>query len=131
MDDRKSTSGGVFFLGGILVSWPNKRHDYISQSMTKVEYVATKNNCNQVMWMKWMPKDIKIEFTEPIIIYCDKTRIVSMYKNLVLHSKTKNISIKYNVLREKVLEKEIRLEHVSTKEKIANIFTKPLPKDTF
>ena len=49
----------------------------------------------------------------------------------MLHSKTKHISIKYHVLREKVLEKEIRLEYVSTKEKIANIFTKPLPKDTF
>ena len=54
-----------------------------------------------------------------------------MSKNLVLHSKTKHISIKYHVLREKVAEKEIVLEYVSAKDQIANIFTKPLPKDTF
>ena len=54
-----------------------------------------------------------------------------MSKNLVLHSKTKHISIKYYVLREKAAEKEIRLEYVSTKDQIANIFTNPLPKDTF
>ena len=30
MDDRKSTSGGAFFLGGKLVSWLRKKHDYIS-----------------------------------------------------------------------------------------------------
>ena len=54
-----------------------------------------------------------------------------MSKNLVLHSKTKQISIKYHMLREKVAEKEIRLEYVNTKEKIADIFTKPLPKKTF
>ena len=54
-----------------------------------------------------------------------------MSKNPILHSKTKHIYIKYHVLREKVGEKEIRLEYVNTKEKIADIFTKSLPKDTF
>ena len=54
-----------------------------------------------------------------------------MSKNSILHSKTKHISIKYHMLREKVAEKEIGLEYVSTKEKIADIFTKPLPKETF
>ena len=83
------------------------------------------------MWMKKMLKDIEISFEEPIIIYCDNTSIVSMSRNLVLHSKSKHISIKYHVLREKVVEKEIRLEYVNTKEKIASILTKALPKDTF
>ena len=63
-----------------------------------------------------MMKDIGIKFKKPIIIYCDNTSTVSMPKNHVLHSKAKNISIKYHVLREKVVEKEIRLEFVNTKE---------------
>ena len=54
-----------------------------------------------------------------------------MSKNLVFHSKTKHIAIKYHVLKEKVVEKEIGLEYINTKEKIADIFTKALPKDTF
>ena len=54
-----------------------------------------------------------------------------MSKNHALHSKTKHIFIKYHVLREKAIEKEIRLEYVITKDQIANIFTKPLPKDKF
>ena len=54
-----------------------------------------------------------------------------MSKNLVLHSKNKHIYIKYHMLREKFAEKEIRLEYASTKEKITDIFTKPLPKETF
>lgn len=51
-----------------------------------------------------------------------------MSKNPDLHSNTKHISIKYHFLKEKVAEKEIRLEYVSTKEQIADIFTKPLAK---
>ena len=78
-----------------------------------------------------MLKDMIIEFEEPVIIYCDNTSTVSMSKNLVLHSKKKYISTKYDFLREKVAEEEIRLEYISTKEQIIYIFTKPLPKDTF
>ena len=74
---------------------------------------------------------IRIEFSEPVVIHCDNTRTINMSKNLVLHSKTKHISIKYHMLKEKVTEKEIRLEYVSIKEKIADIFTKLLPKETF
>ena len=74
---------------------------------------------------------IRVTFVELVIIYCDNTSTMSMSKNPIFHSKTKHISIKYHVLREKVVEKEIRLEYVNTKEKIVDIFTKVLPKDTF
>ena len=46
-----------------------------------------------------------------------------------MHTKTKNIAIKCHYLRELVEDKEVRMECVNTKEKLANIFTKPLCKD--
>ena len=52
-----------------------------------------------------MLKDIRIEFIEPIFIHYDTINIVNMLKNLVFHSKTKYISIKYHMLKEKVTEK--------------------------
>jgi hypothetical protein len=48
-----------------------------------------------------------------------------------MHSKTKHIPIKYHFLREQVNDKIVKLEYVPTKEQIADIFTKPLPRDTF
>ena len=81
--------------------------------------------------MKQMMKDIGITFKEPVIIYYGNTSIVNMSKNLVLHSKTKHIAIKNYVLREKISEKEIKLEYISTNEQIADSFTKALPKDNF
>ena len=131
MDERKSTSGGTFFLGEKLVSWLSKKQDYISQSTSQEKYVVTEKNYNQSMWMKKMLRDIKIEIEELIIIYYDNSSTMSMSNNLVLHSKTTHISIQYHVLREKATKKEIILEYVTTKDWIADIFTKPLPKDTF
>ena len=85
MDDRKSTSGGSFFLGGRLVSWLSKKQDCTSQSIVEEEYVVATNNYNQVIWMKQMLKDIRIEITEPVVIHCDNTSIVNMSMNPVLH----------------------------------------------
>ena len=72
---------------------------------------------------------MKEEITETMIIYCDNTSVINISNNLVMHTKTKNIAIKYHYLRELVQDKDVRMEYVNTKEKIASIFTKELPKD--
>ena len=58
--------------------------------------------------------DIKVMFTEPIVIYCDNTSAISFSRNLVQHSKAKHIPIKYHYLREQAANKNIRLEYIST-----------------
>ena len=47
-----------------------------------------------------------------------------------MHTKTKHIAIKYHYLRELVQDKEVKMDYVNTKEKITDIFTKELPKDS-
>ena len=66
-----------------------------------------------------------------VAIYCDNTSAINISKNLVMHSKTKHIAIKYHFLRELVQEKEVRLEYVNAKEQIVDILSKPFPKDAF
>jgi hypothetical protein len=81
--------------------------------------------------MKQTLKDIQVEYDEPILIFCDNTSAINISKNPVMHSKMKHIPIKFHFLREQVAEKNIRVEYVGTKEKIADIFTKPLPREDF
>jgi DNA-binding sugar fermentation-stimulating protein len=75
--------------------------------------------------------DIQVDYDEPIPIYCDNTSSVNISKNSVMHSKTKNIPIKYHFLWEQVAKKNIRVEYVGTKEQVVDIFTKPLPREAF
>jgi hypothetical protein len=49
----------------------------------------------------------------------------------MMHSKTKHIPIKYHFLQEKIAEKNIRVEYVGTKEKVSDMFGKPLPLESF
>jgi hypothetical protein len=81
--------------------------------------------------MKQTLTDIKVEYDEPIPIYWDNTSAINISKNLVMHSKTKHIPIKYHFLREQIAKKNIRVEYVGTKEQVADIFTKPLPREAF
>ena len=48
-----------------------------------------------------------------------------------MHSNTKHIPIKYHFVRGKVSDKKVKLEYVNTKEQIATIFTKLLPREAF
>ena len=74
---------------------------------------------------------MKEEIKDPFLIFCDNTSAINISKNLVMHTKTKHIAIKYRFLRELVQDKVVRLEYVNTKEQIADIFTKSFPKDAF
>jgi hypothetical protein len=130
VDDRKTTCGEIFLLGRRLVSWTSKKQNCISQSTSEAEYVATAINCTNLVWHKQMLKGMKEEITEPIVMYCDNTSAINISKNPVMHPKTKHSAIKYHYLREPVQTKEVKMEYVNTKEQLANIFTKVLPKES-
>eukprot|EP00253_Pinus_taeda_P031608 PITA_31608 len=131
VDDRKSTSGGAFFMGSRLVSWFNKKQSSIALSTTEAEYVAAAYCCTQLLWMMQTLQDFQITCTPLISILCDNTSAISISKNPIMHSKTKHIPIKYHFLREQVLEQKVKLEYVPSKEQVVDILTKPLPRETF
>eukprot|EP00253_Pinus_taeda_P015797 PITA_15797 len=131
LDDRKSTSGSEFYMGSILVSWFSKKQSSIALSIAEAEYVVATSCCTQLLWMMQTLQDIQITCTPPISFLCDNTSAISISKNPVMHSKTKHIPIKYHFLREQVLEQKVKLEYVPSKEQVVDIFTKPLPRETF
>ena len=131
IDDRKSTSGGALFLGKRLVTWTSKKQTCTSQSTAEEEYVVAAINCINIVWLKHLLKGMKEEITKPIILYCDNTSAINISKNPVMHAKTKHVAIKYHYVRELVEDKQVKMEYIHTKEQGADIFTKPLPKDSY
>ena len=72
-DDRKSTSGGAFYLGECLVAWLSKKQSSISLSTAEAEYIAIVACCTQILWMKQTLQDVHVQSSNPITILCDNT----------------------------------------------------------
>jgi len=65
------------------------------------------------------------------IINCDNKSTIAMMKNLVHHTRTKHIANIYAFINEIETNMKIQLEYCWTEDKIANIFTKVLPRPRF
>ncbi|GJT32948.1 retrovirus-related pol polyprotein from transposon TNT 1-94 [Tanacetum coccineum] len=105
IDTRKSTSGGIQFLGDKLVSWMSKKQNCTAMSSAEAEYVALSASCAQ----------------SPHAISC----------NPVQHSRTKHIHTRYHFIKEQVENGIIELYFVRTEYQLADMFTKALPEDRF
>ena len=59
-------------------------------------------------------------------VFCDNTSAINLFKNLVQHSKSKYIEIRYHFIRDLVEDKVMCLEFIHMDNQKADIFTKPL-----
>jgi hypothetical protein len=128
--DRKSTSGTCQFLGRSLVSWASKKQNSVALSTTEDEYIAAGHCCAQLLWMRRTLRDYGYKLSK-VPLLCDNESLIRMADNPVEHSRTKHIDIQYHFLRDHQQRGDIKIAYVSTKEQLADIFTKPLNEKTF
>ncbi|GJT88885.1 retrovirus-related pol polyprotein from transposon TNT 1-94 [Tanacetum coccineum] len=130
LDTRKSTSGGIQFLGEKLVSWMYKKQDCTAMSIAEAEYMALSASCAQVMWMRTQLKDYGFDYNR-IPLYCDSQLIIAILCNPVQHSRTKYINVCYHFIKEHVKRGIIKLYFVRTEYQLADMFTKARSQERF
>ncbi|TYK23188.1 gag-pol polyprotein [Cucumis melo var. makuwa] len=121
-DDRKSTSGGCFFLGNNLIYWLSKKQNCVSLSTTEAEYIVAGSGCTQLIWMENILDEYGFD-QHTITLYSDNMSAIDISKNPVQHSRIKHIDIRHHFIRELVEDKVIRLDHIRSNLQLADIFT--------
>nr|GEU87131.1 retrovirus-related Pol polyprotein from transposon TNT 1-94 [Tanacetum cinerariifolium] len=86
--------------------------------------------CANILWMKSQLTNYDIIYKK-IPIFCDNTSAIAILNNPVLHSRTKDIDIRYHFIRDRVLKGDIELHFIPTQYELVDIFTKPLDEPTF
>nr|GEV24514.1 hypothetical protein [Tanacetum cinerariifolium] len=107
--------------------------DYVGCNLdrkTEAEYVAAAGCCAQVFSIKSQLVDYDVLY-DNVPIFCDNTSAIAIFNNLVLHSRTKHIDIKYHFIRDHILKGDIELYFVPTDLQLADIVTKPLAEHSF
>nr|GEW99656.1 retrotransposon protein, putative, unclassified [Tanacetum cinerariifolium] len=130
IDTRKSTSGGIQFLGDTLVSWMYKKQDCTTMSSAEAEYVVLSISYAQVIWMRTQLQDYGLNYNN-IPLYYDSQSGIAISCNPVQHSRTKHVHTRYHFIKERVENGIIELYFVRTEYQLADMFTKALPKDRF
>ncbi|KAK2973952.1 hypothetical protein RJ640_027581 [Escallonia rubra] len=130
-DDRKSTTGFVFFMGNSAFTWNSKKRPIVTLSTCEAEYVAATSCVCHAIWLRSLLMELQQTQDGPTKILVDKKSALDLAKNPVFHERSKHIDTKYHFIRECVSTKEVKLEYVKSQDQVADIFTKPLKIDVF
>jgi len=129
-DTRRSTSGYVFTMAGGAVTWSSKRQATVALSTVEAEYVAMSRCAQQMVWMHTWLEEVRVEHDVPGVIKGDSRGAIALVKNTKDHGKVKHIDIRHHYIRELVKSGSIIFEQIPSADNIADLFTKPLPRDT-
>lgn len=131
VEDRRSTSGYVVYLGPNPVTWCSKKQTVVSRSSAKAEYRSLANCVSELLWIKQLLNEVKMPMTKVPIIWCDNSSTVSVSENPTHHTKMKHVEIDHHFVREKILAGCLQVNFVPSTEQIADVLTKPITPKQF
>jgi hypothetical protein len=129
VNDRKSTSGFVFMLGGAAISWSSKKQTSMALSSTEAEYIAAAHATREVVWLRRLLAESGLDLRRPTVLHVDNQSAIAIARNPEFHDRTMHIEVRHHFIRHKVEGEEIHLEYTPTDDQVANVLTKGLVRE--
>ena len=135
----KSRTGYLITYAGCPIIWGSKLQQLIALSSTEAEVICLSTALREVISMQNLLIELRdfgipVPFTHPNI-HCktfeDNTACIELAKEAKLRPRTKHLACRLFHFRQHVEKGLISIHYVNTKDQIADIFTKPLPRVQF
>jgi hypothetical protein len=131
INDRRSTGGFATYYGDNIVSWSARKQATVSRSSTEAEYKSMANATAGVIWLQSLLAELGVKLKESPCLWCDNLGATYLSANPVFHARAKHIEIDFHFVRERVARRQLQVRFISTKDQIADGFTKALPTSKF
>jgi hypothetical protein len=127
VNDRKSTSGYVFTLGGGAISWSSKKQPTVALSSTEAEYITSAHAAKEATWLRLLLSELRQDMSSPTTLHIGNQPAIAIAHNPEFHEQTKHIDIRYHYIHQVVDDGTVSLKYTPTQEQVADVLTKGLP----
>ena len=92
-DTRRSVSGYILYVQGVLIIWRLKAQRSVTLSLTEAEWVALSEAVKEIIFVLQLLESLNINVKLPIIVRMDNVGTIFMSGNKTTTSQTKHVNI--------------------------------------
>jgi hypothetical protein len=122
-DDRKSISGSIHTVGGMLTSWSSKKQKSVTLSSSEAELSSAAEHMKETKFQQMMLDEIDTSIL-PSVVYEDNQGCIYLVKNQQVGPRTKHIDVWMHWVRDEVAAGRVILLFVPSEEMEADGLTK-------
>ena len=111
------------------ISTVSRNDTTVSHSSTESEIKALDMICREIIVIRSMLDYLGMEQTEPTKVYIDNRSAIELCRLLKVHNRIRHINVRINYIRELINARVIELMFVPSKDNVADVLTKPLPRE--
>ena len=112
-NDRKSTTGYIFFVNNSAVSWTSYKQMTVALSTMEVEYMSLFDASREALDQLQLFNDIRTS-TDITTIFSDNQGALTIATNPTNHERAKHIDIRYYFIRNWLQNNRILIDYVPT-----------------
>ncbi|MBW0465832.1 hypothetical protein O181_005547 [Austropuccinia psidii MF-1] len=125
--NSRSFCRSCLFLHGP-IGWKTSKQEVVSLSSTEAEYRSISSCFQDLCWLLELVLDFGLTINANL--FCDNQGVLALLRNPLYQHRTRHIKLCLHWCRQILEEGTIRVFYIPSKDMIANLLTKPLPKTT-
>jgi hypothetical protein len=98
--DRKSVSGSLVYLNGLLVTWNCNKQDNVTLSTMESEFVAAAKAVQELLGCVELASELKLTTNLPSLLFMDNQAAISQVESEASSNKSKHVDIKHKFIKD-------------------------------
>jgi hypothetical protein len=131
VDKRRSSTGYVVFVAGGPISWRHVLQQSTALSTAEAETMALCEAVQEAEWLRNVLTDMGIKIKATTQIWEDNQAAIALAKDVRSGKRTKHMEVRWFFARGVIDKGNAEIRYCNTKDMIADIMTKALPRVQF